>query len=44
MGYVDAPHAVDGTAVSVEIRGRDHPAVVAPMPFVPHRYFRKSAA
>ncbi len=44
MGYVDAPHAVDGTAVSVEIRGKDHPAVVAPMPFVPHRYFRKSAA
>jgi aminomethyltransferase len=44
MGYVDAPHAAEGTAVSVEIRGRDHPAVVAPMPFVPHRYFRKSAA
>ncbi len=44
MGYVDAPHAVDGTPVRVEIRGKDHPAVVTPMPFVPHRYFRKSAA
>jgi aminomethyltransferase len=44
MGYVDASHAAEGTAVSVEIRGKDHPAVVAPMPFVPHRYFRKPAA
>lgn len=44
MGYVDAPHAGDGTPVLIDIRGRDHPAVVSPMPFVPHRYFRKSAA
>jgi aminomethyltransferase len=44
MGYVDAEHAADGTPVQVDIRGRDHPAVVSPMPFVPHRYFRKSAA
>jgi aminomethyltransferase len=42
MGYVDAPHAADGTPVQVEIRGKDYPAIVTPMPFVPHRYFRKS--
>ena len=44
MGYVDTAHAASGTPVLVDIRGRDHPAVVSPMPFVPHRYFRKSAA
>ncbi len=44
MGYVDAPHTADGTPVLVEVRGRDYPAVVSPMPFIPHRYFRKSAA
>jgi len=44
MGYVDAAHAADGTPVLVEVRGKDYPAIVSPMPFVPHRYFRKSAA
>jgi len=42
MGYVDAPDAVPGKAVTIEVRGRELPATVTPMPFVPHRYFRKS--
>ena len=44
MGYVDTAHAASGTPVLVDIRGKDHPALVSPMPFVLHRYFRKSAA
>lgn len=42
MGYVVAPLAGPGTALSLLIRGKPHPARVAPMPFVPHRYHRKS--
>lgn len=44
MGYVDAPDAVPGKAVTIEVRGRELPATVTPMPFVPHRYFRKSTS
>jgi aminomethyltransferase len=42
MGYVDAPDAVPGKAVAIEVRGKDLPATIVPLPFVPHRYFRKS--
>ncbi|MBV7266096.1 glycine cleavage system aminomethyltransferase GcvT [Erythrobacter ani] len=42
MGYVDALHAADGTALECEVRGKRLPATVSPMPFVPHRYFRGS--
>jgi aminomethyltransferase len=42
MGYVDAPDAAPGKAVTIEVRGKELPATVAPMPFAPHRYFRKS--
>ncbi|MCP4381164.1 MAG: glycine cleavage system aminomethyltransferase GcvT [Hyphomicrobiales bacterium] len=41
MGYVDVAFAEFGRALSVSVRGRSLPATVAPMPFVPHRYFRK---
>ncbi len=41
MGYVDAPDAVAGNAVTIEVRGKELPATVAALPFVPHRYFRK---
>ncbi|MCB1497548.1 MAG: glycine cleavage system aminomethyltransferase GcvT [Bauldia sp.] len=41
MGYVDASYAEPGTRIAVEVRGRDLPATVSTMPFVPHRYFRK---
>jgi aminomethyltransferase len=38
MGYVRKDLAVDGTELHLMIRGRPHPAKVAPLPFVPHRY------
>lgn len=41
MGYVNAEFAEDGTGLAVEVRGKDLPATVTAMPFVPHRYFRK---
>ncbi|HEY0525859.1 MAG TPA: glycine cleavage system aminomethyltransferase GcvT [Stellaceae bacterium] len=40
MGYVDAAHAGLNTAVSLIVRGTPRPARIAPMPFVPHRYYR----
>jgi aminomethyltransferase len=40
MGYVDAPHSKTGTAVSLMVRGKPLPAIVADMPFVPHTYYR----
>lgn len=40
MGYVAREHAADGTALELMVRGKALPAVVAPTPFVPHRYAR----
>jgi aminomethyltransferase len=40
MGYVTKPHAAPGTAVILMVRGKELPAKVVKMPFVPHRYFR----
>ena len=40
MGYVDARFATPGTAVIVPVRGKELPARIVPMPFVPHRYYR----
>ncbi len=40
MGYVDAAFAEAGTPLQLIVRGRALPAVVADMPFTPHRYFR----
>jgi aminomethyltransferase len=40
MGYVDRAQAEPGTAVSVVVRDVARPARVAPMPFVPTRYYR----
>ena len=44
MAYVEAGHAGEGTALEIDVRGKRLPARVVPMPFVPHRYFRKGAA
>ncbi len=44
MGYVSADCAAPGTQVTLSVRGKDLAARIAPMPFVPHRYFRKSAS
>jgi aminomethyltransferase len=41
MGFVPPPLSVEGTVLAVSVRGRALPAVVTPLPFVPHRYFRK---
>lgn len=41
MGWVDAAHSALGTALEIEVRGKRIPAVVSPMPFVPHRYHRQ---
>ena len=40
MGYVNAQLAAPGTRVNAIVRGKPVPMEVAPMPFVPHRYFR----
>jgi aminomethyltransferase len=40
MGYVPAELAADGTALGIDVRGRVLDAVVAKLPFVPHRYFK----
>lgn len=42
MGYVAAPHAAGGTTLFAEMRGRRASVAVAPMPFVPARFKRKS--
>ena len=40
MGYVASAHAAHGTLLDIIVRGKLLPAVVSPMPFVPHRYKR----
>jgi aminomethyltransferase len=40
MAYVETALSADGTALEIEMRGKRLPATVAPMPFVPHRYYR----
>ncbi|MEN3974199.1 glycine cleavage system aminomethyltransferase GcvT [Emcibacter sp. SYSU 3D8] len=35
MGYVTPDYADDGTAIGLVIRGKVHPARIAPLPFVP---------
>ncbi|GGB52223.1 aminomethyltransferase [Roseibium aquae] len=41
MGFVASGHAGAGTEVNLIVRGRELPAEVTEMPFVPHRYHRK---
>ena len=41
MGYVAAAHAVVGTALEAEVRGKRVGVTVTTMPFIPHRYVRK---
>ena len=42
MGYVRAGYAEPGKPVNLMVRGKALSASVAPLPFVPHRYVRKS--
>ncbi len=41
MGYVAAGVAEPETPVNLMVRGKEIAATVVPLPFVPHRYFRK---
>jgi len=43
MGYVASAHAAPGTKVQLVVRGKPLPAQIVSLPFVPHRYVRKSA-
>jgi aminomethyltransferase len=40
MGYVEGSCAAVGTRVNAMVRGKAVPMEVAPMPFVPNRYYR----
>lgn len=40
MGYVHADHSEVGTSLIADVRGRDEPCTIVPLPFVPHRYHR----
>jgi len=40
MGYVEPRFAEPGTKVALVVRGKELPASVVPLPFVPHRYRR----
>lgn len=40
MAYVDAANTAEGTALSIDVRGKKLPATVVPMPFQPTRYYR----
>ncbi|QDP20174.1 glycine cleavage system aminomethyltransferase GcvT [Sphingomonas xanthus] len=44
MAYVATALAEEGTALTLEQRGKLFQASVTPMPFVPHRYHRKQGA
>lgn len=43
MAFVASGHAIPGTELAVEVRGRRLAATVASLPFVPHRYHRHGA-
>jgi aminomethyltransferase len=40
MGYVETAFAAPGTPVTLMVRGKELPAHVAKLPFVPNRFFR----
>jgi aminomethyltransferase len=40
MGYVETAFEASGTQVDLMVRGKAMPAVISPMPFVPHTYRR----
>jgi aminomethyltransferase len=42
MGYVPAEYVEPGTSVNLIVRGKALSGSVVPLPFVPHRYVRKS--
>jgi aminomethyltransferase len=43
MGYVETAYAAAAAPLTLVVRGAARPAHVAPLPFVPHRYYRGSS-
>jgi aminomethyltransferase len=43
MGYLLAAFAAAGTEVILKVRGREVPARIQDLPFVPHRYYRPTS-
>lgn len=41
MGYVQTQFAEVGTEIELIVRDKARPAKIAPMPFVPHQYYKK---
>jgi aminomethyltransferase len=44
LGFVPPAMAAPGTKLQVAVRGRQQPAIVTTLPFVPHRYVRKATS
>ncbi|MGL5138842.1 MAG: glycine cleavage T C-terminal barrel domain-containing protein, partial [Beijerinckiaceae bacterium] len=44
MGYVNTAYAAVGTKLGLVVRGKELPAEVAALPFVPNRFFRNPKA
>jgi aminomethyltransferase len=44
IGYVDTEFAELGAGIDLIIRGQARPATIVPLPFVPHKYYRKDKA
>ena len=44
IGYLESDYAEVGTRIGLMVRGKELPARVVSMPFVPHRYYRKAKA
>ena len=44
MGFVSTAHAVPGTALEADVRGKRIGLTVTKMPFIPHNYVRRGAA
>ena len=40
MGYVKGAFRKNGTNVKIQVRGKERPAVVTKMPFVPTKYYK----
>ena len=40
MAIVESAHSAEGTALEIDVRSKRLAATVAPMPFVPHNYYR----
>ena len=41
LAMIASEHASEGSVLAVEVRGKMLPARVVPLPFVPHRYYRR---